>query len=156
MKATPAARLVGLWDRLKDAPGGPWLFGRVIAYAIPYTGSVHPIVKEVRKGYARVELDDRRRVRNHLQSVHAIALANIGEFTGGLAMTATAPPNVRSILTRLEVEFVKKARGRLTAECHCEVPPVTDTLDHIVRTTVRNAEGAEVARVAATWRLSPV
>lgn len=143
-----------MWDRLKDKPGGAWLFGRIIGYAIPYTGSVHPIVREVRKGYARVELEDRRRVRNHLQSVHAIALANVGEFTGGLAMTATAPPNVRSILLRLEVDFLKKGRGKLTAECYCDVPAVTEPVDHVVRTTVRDAAGDEVARVAATWRLS--
>ena len=153
---TAAARLVQLWHLLQRAPAGSWLFGRIIAFAIPYTGTVKPIVREVRSGYARVELRDRRRVRNHLNSIHAIALTNLGEFTGGLAMTATAPADVRSILTRLEVEFIKKARGRVSAECHCTVPPVTEALDHVVRTVVRDAAGDEVARVAATWRLSSI
>ena len=150
-----AARLIGWWDRLKDKPGGSWLFGRLISFAIPYTGALGARVLEVRPGYARVELSDRRRVRNHLASIHAIALTNIGEFTGGLAMTATAPLNVRSILVKLEVEFLKKARGLVTAECHCTVPEVTDPVDHVVRTVVRDGEGIEVARVAATWRLAP-
>jgi acyl-coenzyme A thioesterase PaaI-like protein len=151
-----AAKLLQLWDRLSHRPGGKWLFGRVIARVIPYTGSVHPIVKEVRSGYARVQMRDRRRHRNHLNSIHAIALANVGEFTGGLAMTATAPTNVRSILVRLDVEFLKKARGTVTAECHCSVPVVEATANHVVTTSVRDQVGEEVARVTATWRLSPL
>ena len=99
---------------------------------------------------------DRRRVRNHLNSIHAIALANVGEFAGGLAMTATAPPGVRSILVKLEVEFFKKARGTVTAECHCTVTEITDPTDHVVATVVRDRSGEEVARVTAVWRLSPV
>ena len=132
------------------------MFGQIIRVAIPYTSSVRPEVQEVRSGYARVALRDRRRVRNHLNSIHAIALANVGEFTGGLAMTATAPPTVRSILLKLEVEFLKKARGTVTAECHCAVPEVREPIDHVVQTVVRDGGGDEVARVRAVWRLSPV
>ena len=142
-----------MWDQLRGMPAGSWLFGRIIAFAIPYTGSMRADVREIRPGYARVELRDRRRVRNHLRSIHAIALTNLGEFTGGLAMTAAAPADVRSILTRIEIEFVKKARGTVIAECTCELPPVTEPIEHVVRTAVRDAAGAEVARVAATWRL---
>jgi acyl-coenzyme A thioesterase PaaI-like protein len=156
VKASQAARLLALWDRYASRPGGKWLFGQIIRRAIPYTASVRPDVEEVRPGYARVALHDRRRVRNHLNSIHAIALANVGEFTGGLAMTATAPPTVRSILLKLEVEFLKKARGTVIAECRCTVPEVTEPIDHTVNTVVRDRGGDEVARVRAVWRLSRV
>jgi acyl-coenzyme A thioesterase PaaI-like protein len=155
-KASPAARLLGIWDRLRGMPGGSFLFGRVIRIAIPYTASVRPIVREVRAGYARVEMRDRRRVANHLGSIHAIALANIGEFTGGLAMTATAPSDVRSILVKLEVEYLKKARGTVIAECVCTVPAIREPINHNVTTVVRDSSGDDVARVTATWRLSPL
>ena len=151
---TPAARLLGFWQRYGQRPGGKWLFGRIIRTGIPYTGTVRPLVQEVRPGYARVQLRDRRRVRNHLNSIHAIALANVGEFTGGLAMTATLPPSVRSILVKLEIVFTKKARGTVTAECHCAVPEVRGSIDHLVETEVRDGVGDVVARVAATWKLS--
>jgi acyl-coenzyme A thioesterase PaaI-like protein len=150
-----AAELVRLWDRLHTKPGGPWLFSRIVGHAIPYTGSMKASVLDVRPGFARVELRDRRAVRNHLDSIHAIALTNIGEFTGGLAMTASAPRNVRAILTRLEVDFLKKARGTVTAECTTSVPQVSEPTDHKVETTVRDMAGDAVARITATWRLSP-
>lgn len=155
-KTAPAANLLKWWRLLSALPAGSWLFGRLIRFAIPYTGTIRPCVREVRAGYARVELRDRRGVRNHLNSIHAIALANVGEFTGGLAMTATLPANVRSILLELNIEFLKKARGTVVAECHCTVPQVTTSLDHEVVTVLRDGAGDDVARVMAIWRLSPL
>lgn len=151
-----AAEIAGWWRRLHGLPGGRWLFGRLVGFAIPYTGTVRPLIQEVRPAYARVALRDRRRVRNHLDSIHALALANVGEFTGGIAMTATLPSDIRSILLKLEIEYLKKARGTVVAECHCTVPQVTGQMDHQVQTTIRDGAGDEVARVTATWRLSPV
>lgn len=154
-KVSPAAVLLQWWDRLESKPGGKWLFARILAAGVPYSATARPRVLVVEPGFARVELRDRRRVRNHLNSIHAIALANVGELTSGLAMTATLPPDVRSILTGLQVEYKKKARGTLVAECHCTVPPVTESIQHLVTAHVRDAAGDEVATVTATWKLSP-
>ena len=148
------AQLIGLWDKLHTLPGGAWLFSRMVGVMVPYTGSIGALVREIRPGYARVELRDRRRVRNHLDSVHAIALANVGEFAGGLAMSAAVPPNVRSILTRIEIDFLRKAREWVQAECTTAVPEVREPVDHRVTTIVRDRSGVEVARIIATWRLS--
>jgi acyl-coenzyme A thioesterase PaaI-like protein len=155
-KVSPAAQLLGWWKRLEHRPGGKWLFGRILKAGIPYTATVQPRVLAVEPGFARVEIDDRRRVRNHLSSIHAIASANVGELTGGLAMTATLPPDVRSILTAIHVEYKKKARGRLTAECRCEVPPVTEPMDYQVTSEVMDASGTVVATVTASWKLAPI
>jgi acyl-coenzyme A thioesterase PaaI-like protein len=109
----------------------------------------------VEAGYACVEMEDRRRIRNHLDSVHALAIANIGELTTGLAMTATLPPDVRSILTALQIEYKKKGRGRLVAQCNCVVPDVTEATEVMVTSTVTDVVGDEVARVTATWLIRP-
>lgn len=154
-KDSPAAQLLQWWQRLRTRPAGKWLFARVLARGVPYTGTIHPEILQVEPGHARVQMRDRRMVRNHLNSVHAVALANLGELTTGLAMTATLPPDIRSILVALHVEFRKKARGTLTAECRCAVPVVTQTTDVQVRGSITNAANEIVAEVIATWRLSP-
>ncbi|MGQ0562531.1 MAG: DUF4442 domain-containing protein [Gemmatimonadota bacterium] len=152
---SPAARLLRKWQQLQDKPGGKWLFARILRYGSPYTGTVKPEVLVVEPGFARVAIEDRRRIRNHLSSSHALAIANIGELSGGLAMTATLPADVRSILTGLSVEYKKKARGRLIAECRCVVPEVRETLDYELRSSVFDASGEVVAVITARWKLSP-
>jgi acyl-coenzyme A thioesterase PaaI-like protein len=112
-------------------------------------------VRALEPGHAVIQLEDRRRVRNHLASIHAIALANLGELTTGLAMTSALPPTVRGIPVRLEIDFVKKARGRLTAESRCEVPPVTAEVEHHAEADIRDPSGDVVARVRVRWRLGP-
>jgi acyl-coenzyme A thioesterase PaaI-like protein len=151
----PGHQMLALWRRLSPLPGGKWLFSRLIRISVPYSASVRPQVQIVEPGHARVAIRDRHAVRNHLRSVHAIALANVGELASGLAMTTALPPSVRGIVVRLRIEYVKKASGTLIAESTCVIPAVTADEDHDFETTITDAAGDVVARVIATWRLGP-
>ncbi|HEU5219301.1 MAG TPA: hotdog fold domain-containing protein [Gemmatimonadales bacterium] len=151
--AATAGSIESLWRRLSPLPLGTWLFSRALGFMVPYTGTVGAHVRELRAGYARVTLRDRRKVRQHLGSVHAVALINLGEVTSGLAMTMALPPGVRGIVTRLSAEYFRKARGTLTAEATVSVPEVTGPIEHLVEARIGDASGAEVCRVQAVWRL---
>ena len=152
----PGAKLLDLWHRWHTLPGGRWLFSYLLGWRGPYSGSIRPQVKDLGPGHARVEMADRRRVRNHLNSVHALALANLGEMASGLAMLCALPSGVRGIVVGISIEYFKKARGRLVATSESTVPEVTGDTEYEVQADIRDPAGDTVARVTVRWRLGLV
>jgi acyl-coenzyme A thioesterase PaaI-like protein len=151
--ARDAARLRGAWQRLRSLPGGRRAFSWLVGFLIPYTGTVSPLVLELEPGFARVEMRERRRIRNHLRSVHAVALVNLAEFTSGLALTAGLPDTVRGIVRSITIEYTKKARGTLVAESRSEPPAVSGPTEYEVVAVVRDATGDAVATARVRWLL---
>jgi acyl-coenzyme A thioesterase PaaI-like protein len=144
---TPTLDLMrAAWNRLSPLPGGKRLFDKLLGRVVPYTGSIDPHVEEMRAGYARVYLDDRRAVRNHLRSVHAIALVNLAELVANLALIGGLPKGGRMIITGISIDYLKKARGRITAECQVEVPQTLERREYPIPVSLRDAKGVEVAR----------
>lgn len=154
IKGSPAS-LLNQWQRLSRLPGGRWLFSRLIGVFVPYSGSIRAQVQELEPGHAVLQLNDRRRVRNHLHSIHAISLANLGELTSGLAMLAALPDSIQGIVVHIEIDYLKKARGRLTARSDVSLPKVNESVIHPISAQILDSSGETVAEVRVTWSLRP-
>lgn len=146
----PGAWIREGWQHASRVPGGRHVFSRLLGIAIPYTGSIGAEVLTLEPGYAKVQLDERRSIRNHLSSIHAIALANLGELTGNLAIACALPDDGRFIVTKLAIEYKKKARGRIIAECRCDPPTSAERREFQLDVTLRDASGVDVASVVLT------
>ena len=149
-------KILKTWQSLSSKPGGKFIFNRLIARIIPYSGSIGAQVLSLEPGHARLKLKDKRAVRNHLNSIHAIALTNLGELTSGLALNAGLSSNVRGIVVDIQTQYLKKARGTLYSQCKCEIPTVTEEQDFLVEAEIHDADNNQVARVIVKWRLAPV
>ena len=143
------------WGRLAGFPGGSWLFSRALGRVVPYSGRIGAHIRDLEPGYCRATLGDRRRVRNHLHSIHAMALANLGELVTGLALMNSLPDNTRGILTGFSIDYLKKARGRLTAECRCDIPADNTEQELTLAGEITDAAGYVVTTVAARWLIGP-
>ncbi|MGB5268247.1 MAG: hotdog fold domain-containing protein [Polyangiales bacterium] len=132
-----------VWNRLERFPGGKRLYSRLVGQMAPYTSSISAAVEELGEGYSRVTLSDRRAVRNHLSCIHAVALANLVELTGNLALGYSLPNDARFIVAGMSLDYLKKARGTITGECR--TPPIDSSArqEHEVKVTLRD-EGGEV------------
>src|SRR5258706_3937254 len=151
----PGERLRALWRRLPPLPGGKPLSSLLLGRMPPSSGTMGARVEGLAPGFCRATLRDRRKVRNHLNSVHAMALANFAELTSGLAVLAGLAPGVQGIVTGFSITYQKKARGRLIAECRVSQLDVTAEREQEAAVTVSDAAGDVVARATARWRLRP-
>lgn len=146
-------KVLDTWKALADKPFGKQLFSRMVGLMAPYTGTISPLVLELAPGHARVQIRDRWSLRNHLRSVHAIALMNLGEATTGLAVMSLVPSGGRGIPRELAMEYIKKARGTITCESTVEIPTAPGTHEVEVHGELRNSIGEVVAKIRARWRL---
>lgn len=154
--ASPGARLRATWARLAPLPGGRWLFNLLLRFLNPYSGALGARVVTLEPGHAVLVLRDRRGIRNHLNSIHAIAMANLAEQASGFAMLSALPDTARGIPTNVAIAYLKKARGTLTAEATVRLPDVTVDGSHDFASTITDAAGDVVARATVSWKLGPV
>ncbi|HHJ15169.1 MAG TPA: DUF4442 domain-containing protein [Gammaproteobacteria bacterium] len=143
------------WRQTGRLPAGRWLFSRALGFIVPYTGTLGAEVRTLAPGHCIVSLRERRKVRNHLRSVHAMALANLGEMATGLALLNGLPDNTRGILTGFSICYLKKARGVLTAECRCDTPDSNERREYLVNGGICNSDGEAVAEIEARWLIGP-
>ncbi len=143
------------WDKLARLPGGKVLFSKLIGRVAPYTGTIDARVEELALGRSKVTLRDRPAVRNHLRSVHAVALVNLAELTGNVALAYSMPDDARFIVAGLSIEYLKKARGTITGHCTCPVVATSERREYDVEVILRDGRGEEVARATLRTLVGP-
>ncbi|MBE7449133.1 MAG: DUF4442 domain-containing protein [Kofleriaceae bacterium] len=143
------------WNLLAGLPGGKLLFSRMIGRMAPYTATIGARVVALRPGFAQVELDDRRAVRNHLRCVHAVALVNLAELAGNVALAYSLPDDGRFIVAGLSIDYIKKARGTITATSDCPVPATSARAEYLVPVVMTDEAGEIVARASLRSLVGP-
>ena len=143
------------WEKLAPLPGGKALYSAFVGRMAPYTGSIGAKVEELSAGHCEVTMSDRRVVRNHLSSVHAVALVNLAELTGNLALAYSMPDDARFIVAGLSIDYLKKARGTIRGVCDVEPPTTNERREHEVVVSLRNEAGEEVARATLRTLVGP-
>jgi acyl-coenzyme A thioesterase PaaI-like protein len=110
-----ASTALSLWRRLAPLPGGRWLFSRLVCIKAPYFATIRPCFVELKPGYCELHIRKRRRVLNHIGTVHAIAMCNMAELAGGTMTDVSIPSTHRWIPKGMTVEYLKKAATNLRA-----------------------------------------
>ncbi|WP_435768314.1 hotdog fold domain-containing protein [Nocardioides sp. SYSU DS0651] len=99
---------------------GKRLFSVAFSQKAPYFATIRPRVTELRPNYAEVVIPKRRRVHNHIGTVHAIALCNGLEMAMGALAEATVPGDKRWIPKGMEVAYTAKATSDITCSAETD------------------------------------
>ena len=147
-------RILKLQDQLKSVPFGNSIFSGILARFAPYFITIKPKVVELRPNYMKASMKKRKAVHNHLKTVHAIAMCNLCEFTGGILMEASIPKHRRWIPVGMTVNYVKKAKTDLTATCDLSHIDWNTCDEVICNVSVRDTSDVEVMNAAITMKVS--
>jgi acyl-coenzyme A thioesterase PaaI-like protein len=114
-------QVLDLWNRASRLPAGPRVFSLLFTRKAPYFATIRPRFTEIGPNRASLVIPNRRRVHNHLGTVHAIALCNGLEAAMGALAEATIPAGKRWIPKGMEVSYTAKATSDIT--CTAETDP---------------------------------
>jgi acyl-coenzyme A thioesterase PaaI-like protein len=114
-------RLLPLYRQVTRLPQGDRLFSRLFTLKAPYFATVRPLFVELRPNYAALTIRKRRRVHNHLKTVHVIAICNGLEAAMGALAEASIPRDKRWIPKGMEVAYTAKATSDIA--CIAETDP---------------------------------
>ena len=146
-----------LYDKISRKPFGHWLFSRMVCFKALYFGSIRPRMIVLEPNRAEATIAHRRSVTNHLGTVHAIALCNLAEFTGGLMTDASIPASMRWIPKGMTVEYLKKAVGTQRGVATPEFPPreAAEGYELPVNVVVTDPQGDAVFKARISMWVSP-
>jgi acyl-coenzyme A thioesterase PaaI-like protein len=106
--------VLDLYTKVTRLPQGRRVFSILFGQKAPYFATVHPLFTELRPNYAELRIRKRRRVQNHIGTVHVIAICNGLEAAMGALAEATIPSNNRWIPKGMEVSYTAKATSDIT------------------------------------------
>ena len=151
------APLLDLYQRLDRWPGGHWLFAKLVCWKAPYFASITPRIESLEPGRGVASIAHRRRVTNHIGTVHAIALCNLAEFVGGLTCEVSIPPSMRWIPKGMDVRYLKKAVGRMRATATPAFAPhaADDGYELPFDIVIEDPQGDAVLRAVIAMWVSP-
>ena len=137
----------------KIAPSfGRWLFSFILGAANPYSRSMKIRFQELEFGYVEAYVDECNSIRNPFKSIHAAALVLLAETVGGLAVYTTLNSKKdRAIVLKIDCEYMKKSRGRITAKCAFKKPESSGK--YVSEVLLTDSKGEVVAKSHITWTL---
>jgi acyl-coenzyme A thioesterase PaaI-like protein len=145
--------VLGLYRSLARLPKGRTVFSVVFARKAPYFRSIRPRFRDVRPHRAELVVADRKSVRNHIGTVHVIAICNGLEAAMGALAEVNVPAGKRWIPKGMEVSYTGKAVSDIT--CVAETDPAQwsgDDPDVPVRVRAVRDDGTTVVEgVIRLW-----
>jgi len=102
-----------LYKKFARWPGGRWLFSRIFSFKAPYFATIGGRFSELRPNFCEVHLRKRRKVQNHIKTVHVIAICNAMEMAMGALAESTIPKGLRWIPKGMAVDYTAKATSDL-------------------------------------------
>ncbi len=149
--------VLALYRKLQRWPAGNWLFSRTVCFKAPYFATIAPRFTLLEAGRCEATIPDRRRVHNHIGTVHAIALCNLAELCAGVMTDASLPHDMRWIPKGMTVAYLKKAKGTLRGIATPEIPIVSagSGYELPVNVDVLDASGDKVFHARILMWLSP-
>lgn len=155
-------RLAGIVHRIGRLPAAlrPHALTFLFRRAIRFTGTAGCEIRALDERRCVVVLRNRRRVQNHIGSVHAVATILIAESATGYLVGMNVPDSSVPVIKSIRVDYVKRAAGDMRAEAALSEEQIRamrteEKGETVVPVTITDAAGNEPVVAEMTWAWTP-
>jgi uncharacterized protein (TIGR00369 family) len=132
----------------------------ILRNIVHFVGTAKLDILELTNDRCVVQVENRRRVRNHIGSVHAAAIALIAETATGFVVGMNVPDDRTPVIKSMKVEYKKRSKGGLRAEAsltaaQLEAIRSTEKGEVTVAVRVTDEAGLEPVLCEMIWAWTP-
>lgn len=102
-------RTLALYNRLIKYPFGKKIFSKMVSRIAPYFATINPYISELKPNQCTCIIKKKKKVFNHIKTVHVIAICNGLEMAMGVMAEASIPKHLRWIPKGMSVDYTAKA-----------------------------------------------
>ncbi len=143
-------RVLSIYHKALRWPLGRRMFSVYGARQAPYFSTISPLVTVLEPNTCEIFIKKRKRVQNHIGTMHVIAIANGLEMAMGFMAEASIPKHLRWIPKGMELAYPNKADTDIV--CRATVPADGWTPGDLI-VTVEATDTANTVVVDGTIKL---
>lgn len=147
--------------RLQGLPViGPWATSFVLGRAVPFVGTSGLKYEVIGSERVVVCIRNQRKVQNHIQGVHAAAMALLAETATGFCVGMNLPDDKLPLIKTMKIDYVRRSQGDMVAEAsllpgQIEQILTQDKGEVVVPVVIRDESGEQPIQAEMTWAWVP-
>ena len=127
---------------------------------VKFVGTAGLVVEELTPERAVVVVRNRKKVQNHIGSVHACAMALVAETATGFVVGMNLPDEAVPVIKTIKIDYVKRAQGDMRAVATLMEDQRQRIMsepkgDVLVACSVTDEAGVEPIECNMTWAWTP-
>ncbi|MFT7261804.1 MAG: hypothetical protein ACI9MS_003685 [Glaciecola sp.] len=133
---------------------------KALGKVIKYVGTSGLRFEKVTPNECIVVIPNRKKVQNHMGSVHAAAMGLLAETATGFMTGLTVPDNRIIVIKSMNLEYLKQATGDMTAVAtftdeQVEFIKNNEKADINVPVVITDEKGIETVKATMVWAWAP-
>ena len=155
-------QLAKVVDKLQSKPKfiRGWLLDFALGSTIKFIGTAGLNCQTLTQEKAVFKLKNRKKVQNHIGTVHAAATSLVAETASGMVVGMNIPDDKIPVLKTMHIDYVKRSNGNLIAEASITQEQVErlhkeEKGDMVIKVVVTDDANVEPVICQMTWAWVP-
>lgn len=133
---------------------------KILGKVVPFVGTSGLLYEEITPERVIVSIRNQRKVQNHINGVHAAAMALLAETATGFVVGINLPDDKLPLIKSLKVDYLKRTQGDMRAVATLDAADIARITTEpkgeiLVHVTITDESGNEPIQCEMLWAWVP-